>query len=135
MIDSRGVNEMLAINDHEFLVLERDNRTLVPTPPNAAQTPNLKRIYKIDLDKPGLTDVSDIDSLPQGALDSSIVPVSKTLVVDLLDPSYKVSATQTIKDPQIYGFAIDGEAAGLDYRPQFVLLPMLFPWEIKQALN
>ena len=29
----RGVNEMLAINDHEFLVLERDNRTIVPTPP------------------------------------------------------------------------------------------------------
>ena len=45
----RGVNEILAINDHEFLVLERDNRTRVPTPPNAAQTPNLKRIYKIDL--------------------------------------------------------------------------------------
>ena len=160
----RGVNEMLAINDHEFLVLERDNRTLKPTPPNAAQSPNLKRIYKIDLDKPGLTDVSDIDSLPQGALDSTIVPVTKTLVVDLLDPSYKVSATETIKDviaekiegmawgpdlkdgrhllyvfsdndltpslpTQIYAFAIDGEAAGLDYHPQFVLLPVLFPWE------
>ena len=94
----RGVNEMLAINSHEFLVLERDNRTLVPTPPNSAQTPNLKRIYKIDLAKPGLTDVSDIDELPQGALDPSIVPVTKTLFVDLLDPSYKINATQTIKD-------------------------------------
>jgi hypothetical protein len=94
----RGVNEMLAINSHEFLVLERDNRTLVPTPPNSAQTPNLKRIYKIDLAKPGLTDVSDIDELPQGALDPSIVPVTKTLFVDLLDPSYKINATQTLKD-------------------------------------
>jgi hypothetical protein len=94
----RGVNEMLAINDHEFLVLERDNRTLRPVPPNAAQSPNLKRIYRIDLDKPGLTDVSDIDSLPQGALDPSIVPVSKTLFIDLLDASYKTSATQTVKD-------------------------------------
>jgi hypothetical protein len=94
----RGVNEILAINGHEFLVLERDNRSLVPTPPNAPQSPNLKRIYRIDLAKPGLTDVSDIDSLPQGALDPSIVPVTKTLFLDLLDPSYKVNATQTIKD-------------------------------------
>ena len=62
----RGVNEILAINDHEFLVLERDNRTKVPTPPNAAQSPNLKRLYKIDLaSTPRPTDVSRIDSLQQ----------------------------------------------------------------------
>ena len=30
---ARGVNDILAINDHEFLVIERDNRSLVPTPP------------------------------------------------------------------------------------------------------
>ena len=94
----RGVNEILAINDHEFLVLERDNRTHGRRRRTAAQTPNLKRIYKIDLAKPGLTDVSDIESLPQGALDPSIVPVTKTLFLDLLDPSYMVNATQTIKD-------------------------------------
>ena len=110
----RGVNEMLAINDHEFLVLERDNRSLVPTPPNAAQTPNLKRIYKIDLAKPGLTDVSSVDSLPQGALDPSIVPVTKTLFLDLLDPSYKVSATQTIKD--VIAEKIEGMAWGPDLK-------------------
>jgi hypothetical protein len=110
----RGVNEMLAINDHEFLVLERDNRSLVPTPPNAAQTPNLKRIYKIDLAKPGLTDVSGVDSLPQGALDPSIVPVTKTLFLDLLDPSYKVSATQTIKD--VIAEKIEGMAWGPDLK-------------------
>ena len=39
------MNELLAINGHEFLVLERDNRSKVPTPPNPSQTPNLKRIY------------------------------------------------------------------------------------------
>ena len=43
----RGVNELVALNNHEFLVLERDNRTLRPTPPNAAQSPNLKRIYRM----------------------------------------------------------------------------------------
>jgi hypothetical protein len=106
----KGVNEMLAINDHEFLVLERDNRSLVPTPPNAAQSPNLKRLYKIDLAKPGLTDVSDIDSLPQGALPSTIVPVDKKLFLDLLDPVYQVSTTLTIKD--VIAEKIEGLAWG-----------------------
>lgn len=110
----RGVNEILAINDHEFLVLERDNRSLVPTPPNTPQAPNLKWIYKIDLAKPGLTDVSDIDSLPQGALDSSIVPVTKTLFLDLLDPAYKVNATQSIRE--VVAEKIEGMAWGPDLK-------------------
>jgi hypothetical protein len=163
----RGVNDLLAINDHEFLVLERDNRTFVPTPPNTAQSPNLKRIYRIDLAQDGLTDVSDVESLPQGALDPSIVPVTKTLFLDLLDPSYVVSTSQlkTVKDviaekvealawgpklkdgrlllyvatdndlfpdlpTQVYAFAIDAAAAGVKYRPQTVLFPVLFPWEV-----
>jgi hypothetical protein len=85
----KGVNEMLAINDHEFLVLERDNRSLV-SPAAAAFSPadsGLKRIYKIDLNTPGLTDVSAYDSLP-----TSFVPVKKTLFIDLLNPSYEVDA-------------------------------------------
>jgi hypothetical protein len=166
----RGVNDLLAINDHEFLVLERDNRSLVPTPPNAAQLPNLKRLYKIDLAQEGLTDVADIDSLPQGALDPSIVPLTKTLFLDLLDPSYVVSTNplRTVRDviaekvealawggatrdgrlllyvvtdndlypqlpTQIYAFAIDLAAAGIKYRPQTVLQPVLFPWELNRA--
>jgi hypothetical protein len=111
----RGVNDMLAVNDHEFLVLERDNRSLVPTPPNAAQTPNLKRIYRIDLNKPGLTDVSDVASLPATSAELaalSIVPVTKTLFIDLLDPSYKVNATQTIKD--VVAEKVEGLAWGPD---------------------
>ena len=109
----RGVNEILAINGHEFLVLERDNRTLVPTPPNAAQTPNLKRLYKIDLAKPGLTDVSGVASLPATAAElGAIVPVSKTLVLDLLDSAYKVDATRTIKD--VIAEKIEGIAWGPD---------------------
>ena len=111
----RGVNEILAINDHEFLVLERDNRTFVPTPPNAAQSPNLKRLYKIDLTAtPRPTDVSAIDTLPQGALDASIIPVTKQLFLDLLDPSYKVSETQTIKN--VIAEKIEGLAWGPDLK-------------------
>jgi len=84
----KGTNEILAINDHEFLVLERDNRSLV-SPGASAFSPassGLKRIYKIDLNKQGLTDVSVYGSLP-----ASFVPVTKTLFLDLLNPSYEVN--------------------------------------------
>jgi len=111
----KGVNEMIAINDHEFLVLERDNRTFVPTPPATAAEPNLKRIYKIDLNKTGLTDVSTIATLPAtgAALASQgITPVDKTLFLDLLDPTYKVDATHTIKD--VIAEKIEGLAWGPD---------------------
>jgi len=95
----RGVNEILAINDHEFLVLERDNRTFVPTPPNDDADPRLKRIYKIDLNKAGLTDVSEVGSLPAtGDELGDIVPADKVLFLDLLDPDYKINAEDTIKD-------------------------------------
>jgi hypothetical protein len=97
----KGVNDLLAINDHQFLAIERDNRSLVPTPPNAAQTPNVKRIYKIDLT--GATNVAGIASLPEtgaqlAALIPQVFPVTKTLFIDLLDTSYKVDAVRTIKD-------------------------------------
>jgi hypothetical protein len=111
----KGVNEMLAINDHEFLVLERDNRSFAPTPPAAATEPNLKRIYKIDLNKTGLTDVSSTATLPAtGAAlaAANIVPVDKTLFLDLLDPTYKIDATRTIKD--VIAEKIEGLAWGPD---------------------
>jgi hypothetical protein len=34
---------------------------------------------------------------------------------------------------QIYAFAIDLAAAGIKYRPQTVLQPVLFPWELNRA--
>ena len=97
----RGVNEILAINDHEFLVLERDNRTQLASPPTV---PNLKRIYRIDLSKNGLqdvTDVSNVPSLPEKGTDLAalnITPVPKVLFIDVLKDVYKVDATLTIKD-------------------------------------
>jgi hypothetical protein len=51
----RGISALLAVNDHVFLVLERNNRGIgvgaVLSPPN-------KKVYRIDLD--GAEDVSDI---------------------------------------------------------------------------
>ncbi len=116
----KGVSEILAINNHEFLVLERDNRSLVTPGADAFSTSGsnccgLKRIYKIDLD--GATDVSDVDSLPDTAaglagLVPPVVPVSKVLFLDLLDPSYKVDATNTIK--QVIAEKMEGMAWGPD---------------------
>jgi hypothetical protein len=175
----RGVNDLLALNDHEFLALERDNRSLVPTPPAAAQSPNLKRIYRFDLNKSGLTDVSGVASLPATAAElATLVPpvtaVTKTLFLDLLDPSYVVDATttppKTIKDviaekiealawgpdlpdgrhvlyvvsdndlspgrpTQIYAFAIDAAAAGVQYQPQTLPGPLFPPGQVKKALK
>lgn len=148
----QGVSEILAINDHEFLVIERDNRSNLQTPP---QAPTRKKIYKIDLN--GATDVSDIDSLPAGPLPADIVPVQKTLFIDLLDPAFNLAPTIAEKieglawgpdlhdgrhllyvmsdndlnpnlDTQIYAFAIDSSL--IDFEKQFLPLPLYPPWLI-----
>lgn len=85
-LDSRsnGANEIVAINDHEFLVIERDG--------NAGDEAAYKKIIKIDLN--GATDVSDLgttaaNGLPQiGPLPDGVIPVSKSVFIDLLDPIY-----------------------------------------------
>lgn len=74
---NNGTNEILAINDHEFLVIERDGR---------ATNPVTKRIYRIDLT--GATDISNIASLPQTGTPANVTPVSKSLFLDLLDPAH-----------------------------------------------
>lgn len=84
----QGVSEILAINRHEFLVVERDNRSNLQSPP---QAPTRKTVYKIDL--AGATDVSGIESLPAGALPAGVVPVSKTLFLNLLDPTFNLTPT------------------------------------------
>jgi len=186
--NGRGLNDLLAINDHEFLVVERDNRSQRPTPPNGPQQPNNKKIYKINLAAAGpdgpATDVSGRASLPaSGAALAGlgIKPVTKSLFIDLLDPSYIVDASttpaKTIRDviaekieglawgpdlpdgrhvlmvtsdndlftgdathpggnpTQIYAFAIDAAAAGLNLVPQQVSGPMFAPGQVKKALK
>ena len=84
----QGVCDILAINDHEFLVIDRDNRSNLQTPP---QAPTRKKIYKINLN--GATDVSGVASLPAGALPANVTPVSKTLFIDLLDADLNLAPT------------------------------------------
>lgn len=90
----QAVSEIVAINKNNFLVLERGGEFGT----EANRQTIIKRIYKISLD--GATDVSDSQNSASGKLfggktveelkdaaglaANSIVPVKKTLVVDLL---------------------------------------------------
>lgn len=153
----QGVCEILAINDHEFLVVERDNRSNLQSPP---QAPTRKTIYKIDLN--GATDVSGIDSLPAGALPVAVTPVSKTLFINLLDADLNLAATipekieglswgpdlpdgrhvlYVISDndlnptlaTQIYAFAI--EPALLNFKEQILPGPLFPPGQVKKLIK
>lgn len=81
-----GLSAIIAINDHEFLVIERDNRGLGVenadlTDGNDADFVGIKRIYKIDIT--GATDVSGIDLTNTNTLPGGVSPVSKVLFLDL----------------------------------------------------
>src|SRR5215510_2349518 len=152
-----GVSEILAISDHQFLVVERDNRSNLQSPP---QAPNRKKIYKIDLT--GATDVSGVDSLPAGALPAGTIPVTKSLFIDLLDAAFNLRPTiaekieglswgpdledgrhvlYVISDndlnpnlaTQIYSFAIDPSL--LTFEEQFLPGPLYPPGQVKKVLK
>ncbi|HWB19236.1 MAG TPA: esterase-like activity of phytase family protein, partial [Phycisphaerales bacterium] len=75
---SNGANEIEAVSDHEFLVLERDGKD-----GNKAQ---FRRVYRVDI--AGATDVSDIATLPTTTLPETIKPVRKTMFLDFMDDAY-----------------------------------------------
>ncbi len=76
-----GLSAIIALNDHEFLVIERDNRGIGVDDPAGANVVGSKRVFKIDIT--GATDVTS-DVLPGGALPGGIVPVTKSSVfIDL----------------------------------------------------
>lgn len=78
-----GISEIVAINDHEFLVIERDGK--------GGSDAGFKKIIKIDIS--GATDVSAVASLPKSALPVNITPVTKSVFLDMLDPAYGLAGT------------------------------------------
>ena len=78
---SYGVNEIVAISNTEFLVVERDGV--------AGAAAVAKRVYKINIAT--ATDVSAIAALPLTGLPSATVAATKSLFIDLLDPAYGLS--------------------------------------------
>ncbi|WP_017316929.1 esterase-like activity of phytase family protein [Mastigocladopsis repens] len=83
-----GISAITALNNKEFLVLERDNRgfgvdalnDLVGDPTETPPPVASKRLYKIDLK--GATDVSKI-SLENTNIPTGVNPVSKSLFLDI----------------------------------------------------
>jgi hypothetical protein len=76
-----GVSSLIAINDHEFLVIERDNRGIGVDDPTGQATVASKQIYQIDLT--GATDVSNVNLTGTNTLPAGVTPVSKSLFLDI----------------------------------------------------
>jgi hypothetical protein len=77
---------IVALDDHRFLVLERDNRGIGSDNPSnqdpIRRHPATKRVYEIDIS--GATDASGVSLAGSNDLPAGIIPVQKTrLLVDL----------------------------------------------------
>jgi hypothetical protein len=79
-----GLSAILAVNQHEFLVLERDNRGIGVEDPRGVSVVGTKRIYKISIDD-STTDISAVALPADGDLGAAgITPVAKSAVwIDL----------------------------------------------------
>jgi hypothetical protein len=71
-------SEILAIDDHQFLVIERDGKL--------GKDSEFKRVMKIDI--ADATDTSAIARFPHKKLPKGVTPVRKSTFIDLLDPRY-----------------------------------------------
>ena len=85
----RGISALVALNDHEFLVLERNNRGLGV---DATLTPPNKKVFRIDL--AGATDVTGLNLL--GAPAGSFTPVTKNST-----PWLDLAAADTLAHPSL----------------------------------
>jgi hypothetical protein len=73
-----NLNELLAVDDHRFLAIERDGESGA----HAA----FKRIVAVDIQ--GASDVSAIESLPAAELPPGVKAARKEPFIDLLDPRF-----------------------------------------------
>ncbi|MDM0071168.1 esterase-like activity of phytase family protein [Variovorax sp. J31P207] len=117
LTDGSGVSEILAINNHEFLVDERDGSGMADTPllTDTASAAKVKKLYVIDLD--GARDVSDLSG------DLSAYAVTKS-AAPFLDVVAKLTAAGT--DPRLIPSKIEGIAFGPDVSIKGVTKHTLF---------
>jgi hypothetical protein len=87
------------VNDHEFLVIERDG--------NAGLAAAFKKVFHIDLT--GATDIRAVATLPSTGTPDGVVPVTKSLLLDLLDPAFGLAGAS-------FPEKIEGLAFGPDLR-------------------
>ncbi len=100
-----GISSLVALNNTQLLVLERDNRGVGVDP--ASNLPiGSKRVYQIDLT--GATDVSSISLAGSNTLPAGVTPVSKSLFLDIAGAIQ--GAGQTVPE-KIEGLAIGPQLA------------------------
>jgi hypothetical protein len=79
-----GVSEILAVNGHEFLVVERDGK--------GGAEAKFKKVFAIDIR--GASDVGGVERLPKNGLPPGITPVRKREFLDLLDPRHGLAGPE-----------------------------------------
>jgi hypothetical protein len=94
------VSEILAINDHEFLVIERDAFE--------GEKAKTKSIVKIDI--AGAGDASAVASLPATGAPEGIKPVAKAPFINMLNPKYGLNDDRMPEK-------IEGSSFGQDLAP------------------
>ena len=105
LTDGSGVSEIVAVNNHQFLLDERDGAGLGDKPllTDTATAAKVKKLYLIDLD--GATDVTQVFSLNS----STVVPVAKTLFLDIVS-----KLTTAGMDAKLIPAKLEGVAFGQD---------------------
>lgn len=79
-----GLSEAIFVADDTLLVIERDGKK--------GADARFKRIYRVDIG--AATDVTSIASLPENTLPAEIHAARKTLLIDLLDPEYRLAGDE-----------------------------------------
>lgn len=112
---SIGLSAIVALNDSQFLVLERDNRGLGVDNPYPGFDATLtdvahKQLYLVDLT--GATDISGISLAGSNSLPSGVTPVMKSSFFDILGA---LESSQLIVPEKLEGLAIGPRLNNGDY--------------------
>ena len=84
LTDGTGVSDIVAVNSHQFLVDERDGKGMGDKIglTDTASGASVKKLYLIDLS--GATEVTNVTKLDLGSASNTVVPVKKTLFLDIV---------------------------------------------------
>lgn len=119
LTDGSGVSEILAVNNHQFLVDERDGTGLGDTPllTDTASAATVKKLYLIDL--VGATDISAMNT---AGADLSAYAVSKTPFLDIVAKLNDAGVSKSLIPSKIEGIAFgqDVDVAGITMHTLFV---------------
>jgi len=102
---SNGCNEILAIDDTRFLVIERDGK--------GGDEARFKKLVLIDIKD--ASDISGLAALPEKEIPKDVRPVSKKTFLNLLDPAFGLVGPQ-------FPAKIEGIAFGPDLPDGRILL-------------